>query len=322
MENNLWKYNTHNGSLDFLRSLHLTDSLNLASDNQLAFLYALSNHAQNHYSQVFIPKKNGKKRKLLIPDYLLKQVQTNILKHILVQFPVSPYATAYKSGCSTVFNAFPHLNQKLLLKLDIHDFFGSITYIDVYQKVFKSELFPPSVRTLLTHLCCYHDALPQGAPSSPYISNLILKPFDNYIGNWCKKQQITYTRYCDDMTFSGDFNPVLVKKKVQSFLMRLGFSLNPEKTHVCSQKNRQEVTGLVVNQKLQTSKEYRRRIRQECYYIKKFGLKDHLAHIGYKKGETHYLQSLNSKINYILYVNPSDSEFLLLKKELSSFFQV
>ena len=64
-----------------------------------------------------------------------------------------------------------------------------------------------------------------------------------------QKQQITYTRYCDDMTFSGDFNPVLVKKKVQSFLMRLGFSLNPEKTHVCSQKNRQEVTGLVVNQK-------------------------------------------------------------------------
>ena len=124
------------------------------------------------------------------------------------------------------------------------------------------------------------------------------------------------------MTFSGDFNPVLVKKKVQSFLMRLGFSLNPEKTHVCSQKNRQEVTGLVVNQKLQTSKEYRRRIRQECYYIKKFGLKDHLAHIGYKKGETHYLQSLNSKINYILYVNHSDSEFLLLKKELSSCFQV
>ena len=218
MENSLWKYNTHNDSLDFLRSLHLTDGLNLASDNQLAFLYALSNHAQNHYSQVFIPKKNGKKRKLLIPDYLLKQVQTNILKHILVQFPVSPYATAYKRGCSTVFNAFPHLNQKLLLKLDIHDFFGSITYIDVYQKVFKSELFPPSVRTLLTHLCCYHDALPQGAPSSPYISNLILKPFDNYIGNWCKKQQITYTRYCDDMTFSGDFNSVLVKKKVQSFL--------------------------------------------------------------------------------------------------------
>lgn len=189
MENSLWKYNTHNGSLDFLRSLHLTDGLNLASDNQPAFLYALSNHAQNHYSQVFIPKKNGKKRKLLIPDYLLKQVQTNILKHILVQFPVSPYATAYKSGCSTVFNAFPHLNQKLLLKLDIHDFFGSITYIDVYQKVFKSELFPPSVRTLLTHLCCYHDALPQGAPSSPYISNLILKPFDNYIGNWCKNSK-------------------------------------------------------------------------------------------------------------------------------------
>lgn len=322
MENNLWKYNTHSNSLNFLLSLHLTEGLNLPPDKQLSFLYALSNHAQNHYSPVYIPKKNGKKRKLLIPDYPLKQVQSNILKHILVQFPVSPYATAYKSGCSAAFNASPHLNQKLLLKLDIHDFFGSITYIDIYQKVFKGELFPASVRTLLTHLCCCHDALPQGAPSSPYISNLILKPFDDYIGNWCEKQQITYTRYCDDMTFSGNFNPLFVKKKVQSFLIRLGFSLNSEKTHVCSQKNRQAVTGIVVNQKLQVPKEYRRRIRQECYYIKKFGLKDHLAHIGYKKGETHYIQSLNSKINYVLYVNPLDSEFLLLKEEIFSFLQV
>lgn len=322
MKNNLWKYNTHSNSLDFLLSLDLTDGLNLPSDKELSFLYTLSNHTQEHYSQVCIPKKNGKKRKLLVPDYSLKQVQTNILKHILVQFPVSPYATAYKNGCSTAFNASPHLNQKLLLKLDIHDFFGSITYIDIYQKVFKGEVFPAPVRTLLTHLCCCHDALPQGAPSSPYISNLILKPFDDYIGNWCKEQQITYTRYCDDMTFSGDFNPMLVKKKVQSFLLRLGFILNPAKTHICSQKNRQEVTGIVVNQKLQVSKEYRRRIRQECYYIRKFGLKDHLTHIGYKKEETHYLQSLNSKINYVLYVNPSDSEFLLLKEDLSSFLKV
>lgn len=322
MKNNLWKYNTHSNSLDFLLSLDLTDGLNLPPNKQFSFLYTLSNHAQEHYSQVCIPKKNRKKRKLLVPDYPLKQVQTNILKHILVQFPVSPYATAYKSGCSTAFNASSHLNQKLLLKLDIHDFFDSITYIDIYQKVFKDELFPVPVRTLLTHLCCCDDALPQGAPSSPYISNLILKPFDDYIGNWCKEQQITYTRYCDDMTFSGDFNPMLVKKKVQSFLLRLGFILNPAKTHICSQKNRQEVTGIVVNQKLQVSKEYRRRIRQECYYIRKFGLKDHLTHIGYKKGETHYLQSLNSKINYVLYVNPSDSEFLLLKEDLSSFLQV
>ena len=82
---------------------------------------------------------------------------------ILMQFPVSSCASAYKKGCALKENAAPHSGKPIVLKMDIWDFFGNITFISVYQHAFPGELFPPSVRALLTHLCCYKDFLPPGA---------------------------------------------------------------------------------------------------------------------------------------------------------------
>ena len=123
------------------------------------------------------------------------------------------------------------------------------------------------------------------------------------------------------MTFSGDFNPVLVKKKVQSFLMRLGFHLNPEKLCMLT-KNRQEVTGLVVNQNLQTSKEYRRPYPTRMLLHQKIRSKrpSCTTSESQKRRKPTICKVINSKINYILYVNPSDSEFLLFKERTFLFF--
>lgn len=284
----------------------------------MALLYGLANHAEEHYEKIILQKKDGTKRILQAPDSVLKYIQTQILRQVLTELPISDYACAYQKGIPLRSNALPHQTQKQILKLDIKNFFDSISYISVYQHGFPCERMPDSVRTLLTHLCCYKDRLPQGAPTSPYLSNLVMKPFDTYMGNWCREQKIAYTRYCDDMTFSGDFHPKAVCKKAEGFLNRLGFELNPKKTRIYSRKNRQEVTGIVVNEKLQVPKNYRRQLRQECYYIQKFGLENHLSHIGYTGDKKKYLQKLMGKIQYILQINPKDREFQELKRRVTN----
>lgn len=320
MAPSLWKYYTKEQTQDFLLSLHLTENLTHTPTAEMALLYALANHADEHYEKISIPKRNGTKRILHAPDSVLKYVQTQILRQVLREFLVSGYACAYQKGISLRSNAFPHQAQKLVLKLDIQDFFDSISYISVYQHGFPCERIPDSVRTLLAHLCCYKDRLPQGAPTSPYLSNLVMKPFDEYMGNWCRVREIAYTRYCDDMTFSGDFHPKEVLKKAEGFLNRLGFELNHKKTRICSQKNRQEITGIVANEKLQVPKNYRRRLRQECYYIRKFGLENHLSHIEYTGDKQKYLQRLLCKIQYVLQINPEDGEFCEWKRWITNSF--
>ena len=295
MKSDIWKYCDKSHTREFLLSLGLTGKLNLPEEKQLSLLYGLSNHAEEHYQKVQIPKRNGTWRTLYVPDSLLKYIQKQILHKILMQFPVSSCSSAYKKGCSLKENAAPHTGKPIVLKMDIWDFFGNITFISVYQHAFPGELFPPSVRTLLTHLCCYRDFLPQGAPTSPYISNLVLAPFDHYMENWCKGRNITYTRYCDDLTFSGNFEPEMLIRKVSSFLLRMGFEVNPEKTKVCRRGQQQIITGIVVNEKAQVPKAYRRSLRQEIYYIEKFGLSEHLAHIHSDLTSEKYLEHLKDQ---------------------------
>ncbi|HJD41164.1 MAG TPA: reverse transcriptase family protein [Candidatus Blautia stercoripullorum] len=309
MSSDIWKYCDKNHSREFLLSLNLTGNLNLTKEKQLSLLYGLSNHTEEHYQKIQIPKRNGAWRTLYVPDSLLKYVQKQILHKVLTQLPVSYCASAYKKGCSLKENAAPHTGKSIVLKLDILDFFGNITYISVYQHAFPGELFPPPVRTLLAHLCCYRDFLPQGAPTSPYISNLVLFPFDRYMERWCKNQNITYTRYCDDLTFSGSFEPEAVIRKVSSFLLRMGFEINPKKMKICPQGQRQIITGIVVNEKTQVPKTYRRNLRQEIYYIEKFGLSEHLAHIHLDLTPEKYLEHLKGKLRYVLQINPQDREF-------------
>lgn len=261
----------------------------------------------------YIPKKHGGQRKLLVPDYLLHHIQKDILTQILNKKMVSPYAKAYFPGAKIVENVYPHVGAEKILKLDIKDFFENITYIMVYQQVFQAEEFSAAARTLLTTLCCYRDYLPQGAVTSPMISNLVLKPFDEYIGKWCEERKIHYTRYCDDMTFSGEFDVKEVKNKVRSFRQVLGFELNLKKTRALKRHQRQTVTGIVVNEKPQVSREYRRELKKEVYYCEKYGIREHLERTKQKeyleKGEMRYLQHLIGKVNYVLQVQPEDVHF-------------
>lgn len=309
----LWKYCTPEQCKEQLLSFRLFGHTTWTSEKQIACLYTLSKHINRHYSQAIIPKRDGSPRYLYAPDRLLKQVQKNILNHVLNDIPVSSYATAYRKKTSVIANASVHVGQEQILRLDIEDFFGSISFLMVYKYAFPHIYFPPPIRTLLTHLCCYQDYLPQGAPTSAAISNLVMKPFDDYMGHWCAERDIVYTRYCDDMIFSGVFDQTFMKKKVQNFLQVMGFNLNQKKTRLQSRHGQQIVTGLVVNAKVQAPAQYRKELRKEIYYCEKYGVISHLTQVQDQKylplgrdGITRYLSSLLGKINFVLQANPED----------------
>lgn len=279
-------------------------------------LYALSNHRDRHYRSVTLPKRDGGCRKLSVPDSVLKLTQRRIADVLLRLMPVSPYAAAYRFGSSTLRNAKPHVGKPVVLKLDIYRFFDSIGYSMVKERVFPAGIYAEPLRILLTMLCYHKDALPQGAPSSPAITNILMYSFDESVGQWCRQRGIAYTRYCDDMTFSGDFDPAPVIQFIRQELRKLGFLLNEQKTRVQRRGRQQTVTGIVVNETLNIPAEYRRRLRQELYYCQKFGVRSHLEKTGLEISEEVYLTRLLGKVNYVLQGTSDDGTFREARKWL------
>ena len=284
-------------------------------------LYSVSNNIGKHYHSAQIPKGNGELRILSVPDDFLKAIQRQIACKLLSLEEISPYATAYRPGGSTKINAGIHIGKPVVVKLDIRHFFDHILYSMVKEKAFPAERYSESNRILLSILCVYNDCLPQGAPTSPAISNIIMKDFDNAVGAWCEEREISYTRYCDDMTFSGDFEPSSLISYVRTELKKLGFFLNDKKTTVVRQGQRQKITGIVVNKKLDIPADYKRKIRQEMYYCEKFGVSSHLAATAPDRSEKEYLASLLGRINYVLSVEPQNRCFRQYKATVKGFIK-
>lgn len=275
------------------------------------------------YLPVELPKKGGGVRHLHVPNATLKNVQRRILHEILLHLPISPYATAYVKGKRLSDNAVPHCGHRYLLKLDITDFFGSIRFDQVYSAAFNTTRYPKLIGVMLTALCCYEDVLPQGAPTSPTLSNVVMRQFDNRIGEWCKKRGITYTRYCDDMTFSADIPLYTVYRKVHSMLGDMGFSLNEKKTRFVTRASRQSVTGLTVNEQVAVSSDYKRDLRQQVHYALKFGFADALTKRSDRafRNAEHYAHHLIGCVRYVLQIEPHNTWFQtalqdLLQKEI------
>lgn len=279
-------------------------------------VWGTTRNINKHYKRVVLNKWNGGKRIIHAPDAHLKFYGRRILEEILYKIPISEFATAYIPGKKLKNNAEPHTNHKYLLKMDITDFFGSITYLQVISSAFNSKMYPTQIGAILTSLCCKDDVLPQGAPTSPALSNIVMKNFDDILGNWCKDRNITYTRYCDDLTFSADIPLQNLHFKVCDMLNRWGFEVNESKTKFISNASCQRVTGLTVNEKISIPKEYKRKLRQEVYYAIKFGLKGSLLKAKKRKymdfnvaDIESYYNHLIGKLNYVLQIEPQNKWF-------------
>ena len=304
----MWKYIGTKECNEFLLSLNL---INCKDDKKyIKTIYSISNNIEKNYKIYKIKKRNGKYRTIYEPNLILKQIQKQILNNILNNKSISKYAKAYHKGIQLKDNAIPHINKEMILKLDIKDFFENISFLDIYNSCFPIEYFPKSVGMILTYVCTYDNHLTQGSPTSAYISNLVMKEFDEELGNWCNLRNISYTRYSDDMTFSGAFNPSELITKVRKMLYKLGLELNNDKIHIVYKSSSQNVTGIVVNEKMQVNVKYRNKIRQEIYYIKKFGLSSHLKKCDINIDSKRYLNILYGRVLYVLQINENDKEFI------------
>lgn len=263
-------------------------------------LYSLTNRIDRHYRRALIPKGNGETRKLCVPDPFLMAVQRRIAQQLLPLEPVSPHACAYRPGGSVRLNALPHVGAPVVVKMDVYHFFDHLTYPMVKEKAFPSFRYSEPNRILLAMLCTRDNALPQGAPTSPAISNILMRDFDERMGAWCRRRRIAYTRYCDDMTFSGDFDPTPLIRKVKRELKLLGLFPNDHKTLILRRSQCHRVTGAVVNEKLSAPADYKRSLRQELYYCRKFGVSSHLERLNLPVEPRQYLRSLLGKVNYVL----------------------
>lgn len=312
----MWQHLTKSKINEFILSLNLISNEKLSDKEKLKLLYTISNHAEKHYKVFKIPKRNGSYRTIYEPDYTLKSIQRNILNNVLNERITSSYAKAYKKGLSLVDNATPHINKKVILKLDIKDFFPSIDFLKVYKKAFPRNMYPEAVASLLTNLTTYNNFLPQGTPTSSYISNLVLRSFDIKVGNFCEDRNISYTRYCDDMTFSGNFDTKEVITFVKNALLKEGFILNKQKIKIIKPNKAQIVTGIVCNEKLSIPRPYKKAIRQSMYYINKYGLDNHLKHIKSLDDKTTYLNKLYGQVLFVLQIEKNNPEFLDYKNTI------
>lgn len=307
--------------LDYAKVLFLNDVPVIYNPSHLSelvgykkeYLKKAALHTSYFYRDFEITKKNGKKRPISEPLPSLKEIQIWILKHILEKVPVSPFAKAYKPKTRLTENLKFHKNQPKVFTLDLENFFPSIK-MELVEKVFLELGYSKMVANLLAKLCTRDNALPQGAPTSPYLSNLIFKEADSMIADFCIQRKIRYTRYADDLSFSGDFDENELLDKVTKAVEKLNLRINESKTKLMTPNMRQTVTGIVVNDKPQVAFNKRNELRQAMYYIKKFGFDEHRVYTEIK--QANYLEHLLGKINFVLQINPKDTEFMGYKAVL------
>ena len=232
-------------------------------------------YTKSYYRSFTISKRSGKPRQISEPLPNLKLIQDYILKSILENEDVSIFAKAYKRKSNLIENTRYHVGQPKVVTLDIKDFFSSITKEDVF-KIFLNMGYSELLSDLFSKLCTLNYSLPQGASTSPYLSNLFLKNFDNIVADYCLPQNIKYTRYADDITFSGIFDHELIINFIRENLSVYKLELNESKIKVMLPNQRQIVTGIIVNEKIQIPRKERLKIRQEVYHIRKRTLESHI----------------------------------------------
>jgi RNA-directed DNA polymerase len=201
-----------------------------------------------HYRPFSIAKANGRKRRLLAPSPALKRLQRALLVNYLAQLPVHPCATAFFPGASTVRNARPHANRRLIATVDLRDFFES-TRASRVRKCFLEQGWRDEPLQVLMRLCVFRDSLPQGAPTSPCLSNLANIRLDQRLALLAEQAGAFYTRYGDDLTFSWSSEglPGRFISAVEDALGSAGYEIQPLKGwRVTPIRDHPVVTGLVL----------------------------------------------------------------------------
>ena len=220
---------------------------------------------ETSYRIAEITKPRGGTRRLEIPDDATKLLQRRILKRLLQAIDAHPLACGFEEGASIVDAALPHQKKRVVVKMDVRKFFESTTS-DRVQKWFSSIGWEDAAAELLTKLTTYNGHLPQGAPTSPRISNLVNAPLDHALLQLARKHKGHYSRYADDITMSFDFTRGRkvrgLTQVVRRILRSYGYTMHGgKKLKIFRQNQQQRVLGLVVNSKVALPRATRRWLR-------------------------------------------------------------
>lgn len=253
------------------------------SDRKLRYLLYVLDPA-HRYKQFSIPKRHGGKRTILAPSKALMSAQRHLHQVIAHIGKPSSAATGFVAGRSVLDHARAHRKRKWVLCIDLRDFFPTIKFWRVRGMFMSAPFsFNEEVSTCLAQLCTHDQELPQGAPTSPAISNIICRELDRRVKELCRRERCTYTRYADDLCISSNIRDVptslahlkedvwVAGPDLTRVVEECGFSINPEKTRLKTRRDQQMVTGLVVNQHVATPRAWRRQLRVMLHLRQKYG---------------------------------------------------
>ncbi|MEM3342171.1 MAG: reverse transcriptase family protein, partial [Thermoplasmata archaeon] len=227
---------------------------------KLRILFYLTRNKKQLYSTFTIPKKDGSPRSISAPEDFLKYTLRKVLSGILEKEPLHPCCIGFRKGYSTFHNAFPHAGKEMVINIDIEDFFPTITTKRVYGLFYSMGFTPPEAH-FLSSITTFEGKLPQGAPTSPAIANLVCRRLDRRLAGLASKAGASYTRYADDITFSGSSEIRRIIPLAERIIKEEGFNINKKKIRILRKGRRQEVTGLTVNNGVHVPRKLRRIVR-------------------------------------------------------------
>lgn len=293
------------------------------------------------YKTFTIPKKNGEERTINAPKVMLLRIQQKLSEELTAQYRPKKGAHGFIKGRSIVTNAEEHIKKRYVFNIDLENFFGTIHFGRVRNLLMSAPFnYSHEGATILAQICCHNGVLPQGAPTSPIISNMICWKLDAQLQRLAHKNRCTYTRYADDITFSfnasrnklprsivgfdAQSDDLIVGQVLSKIIKENGFSVNQQKVRLQGRSQRQEVTGITVNRGVNVKRSFIRQTRSMLHawgkygavaaehdYLSKYRKKDvsEWQEEGIKNGNGEFfIKVVKGRINYIQMVRGRDNE--------------
>lgn len=297
----------------------------------LSFLKMIANG--HYYTNFYISKKNGGLRFISKPNGVLADIQMCLVAIFKTIYRPNENVFGFIENKSIIDNAKKHVGKSVVLNIDLKNFFNSINYDIVIEKLMRQPYYfayKPAklVADLLTVKTEKYGAIiPQGAPSSPLLTNMIADHLDVRLSKFAEKYDMTYTRYADDITFSFDtYGSWRWNRGRRSIIYKIieseGFIINKHKIRTSFKGQRQEVTGLIVNKKVNVKREYIKRLRTELhnwekdgYIISSYKYFKHLESDNNRKKLTPMERVIEGKISFVKMVKGSENSTYVKLKE-------
>ncbi len=262
-------------------------------------MYAIVTNKHMYYREFKIPKASGGYRQISAPNEYLKDILRKLNDEVYFKVPRSKLAYGYVKGVKPIDAVAVHTNKKIVCKIDIHDFFGTTNTSKIKRSMMKHMGYSQDVAYVLAVLATLNGKMPQGSPTSPAISNLVMIDFDKELQKELPEWSIS--RYVDDVIMSTNelTDPFEAIDKVRKLLKKHGYKVNEKKTKVMFSSQRQSIFGLVINKKLNFSQQKYKLLRAKVHNFAK------------NPTDMHRYRSLLGKCNYFNQVNKPKAQKLI-----------